>query len=724
MAGLIIVSNRLPVSVKKVDGELEYSPSIGGLSTALASYAENGNNKWIGWPGIPTDELTDEDIQRITKKLRKQNCYPVFLTQKQLEGFYNGYSNSVLWPMFHHLPIETGDTPANWKAYKEVNRLYADVTLELSKTSDDIWVHDYQLLLLPEMLRVKRPKQQIGFFLHIPFPVPKDLFQTPHAADLLRGVLGSDLIGTHTTAYANNFLDCVQQAALGVVGPRKVALPTRIVRVKDFPIGINYDKFAAATKAVEVKKEYTKLLWKYRGRKVILTIDRLDPTKGLVERLKAYHTLLKENPTLHGKVVMVMQAMPSRTEIDVYKKLRQDVDTLIDDINKTYGKRGWEPVEPIFSALPFATYAAMYQRADVAFIAPIRDGMNLVAKEYLASRPRGDGVLVLSETAGAAEELKDAVLVNPAKPRTMVQGLQDALTMKPEVLKRRTKKMQRYLKSHTVDKWANNFITSLAAPVVQPVKHFTRSLIGTPEKALVADYHQAKKRLILLDYDGTLQPIVRHPEDAKPSRKILNALERLGSDKRNEVVIISGRDKPTLEAWLGHLPVTLVAEHGAFLRKAGWKNWRRMLGGQTDWKKDVTKLFNYYAAQTPGATVEQKEDAVVWHYRGASPFHAQKNLVSLKKLLKPIARTEKLRIKDGKKALEVHHLDIGKGHALREWLLTDHDFLMIAGDDVTDEDMFTAAPKGSWTIKVGRLRSAANYRLPTPDAVHKLLRKL
>ena len=487
MAGLIIVSNRLPVSIKKVDGELEYSPSIGGLSTALASYTENGNNKWIGWPGIPTDELTDEDIQRITKKLRKQNCYPVFLTQKQLEGFYNGYSNSVLWPMFHHLPIETGDTPANWKAYKEVNRLYADITLELSKASDDIWVHDYQLLLLPEMLRVKRPKQQIGFFLHIPFPVPKDLFQTPHAADLLRGVLGSDLIGTHTTAYANNFLDCVQQAALGVVGPRKVALPTRIVRVKDFPIGINYDKFAAATKAVEVKKEYTKLLWKYRGRKVILTIDRLDPTKGLVERLKAYRTLLKENPTLHGKVVMVMQAMPSRTEIDVYKKLRHDVDALIEDINKTYGKRGWEPVEPIFSALPFATYAAMYQRADVAFIAPIRDGMNLVAKEYLASRPRGDGVLVLSETAGAAEELKDAVLVNPAKPRTMVQGLQDALTMKPEVLRRRTKKMQRYLKSHTVDKWANNFITSLAAPVVQPVKHFTRSLIGTPEKALVAD---------------------------------------------------------------------------------------------------------------------------------------------------------------------------------------------------------------------------------------------
>ena len=592
MAGLIIVSNRLPVSVKKVDGELEYSPSIGGLSTALASYAENGNNKWIGWPGIPTDELTDEDIQRITKKLRKQNCYPVFLTQKQLEGFYNGYSNSVLWPMFHHLPIETGDTPANWKAYKEVNQLYADMTLELSKTSDDIWVHDYQLLLLPEMLRVKRPKQQIGFFLHIPFPVPKDLFQTPHAADLLRGVLGSDLIGTHTTTYANNFLDCVQQAALGVVGPRKVALPTRIVRVKDFPIGINYDKFAAATKAVEVKKEYTKLLWKYRGRKVILTIDRLDPTKGLVERLKAYHTLLKENPTLHGKVVMVMQAMPSRTEIDVYKKLRHDVDTLIEDINKTYGKRGWEPVEPIFSALPFATYAAMYQRADVAFIAPIRDGMNLVAKEYLASRPRGDGVLVLSETAGAAEELKDAVLVNPAKPRTMVQGLQDALTMKPEVLQRRTKKMQRYLKSHTVDKWANNFITSLAAPVVQPAKHFTRSLIGTPEKALVADYHQSKKRLILLDYDGTLQPIVRHPEDAKPSRKILNALERLGSDKRNEVVIISGRDKPTLETWLGHLPVTLVAEHGAFLHKAGWKNWRRSARRR---RKRGQRAFRRYA---------------------------------------------------------------------------------------------------------------------------------
>ena len=560
--------------------------------------------------------------------------------------------------------------------------------------------------------------------MHIPFPTPKDLFQTPHAAELLRGTLGADLIGTHTTTYANNFLECCQQAALGVVGPRKVALPTRIVRVKDFPIGINYDKFAVATKAVEVKKEYTKLLWKYRGQKIILTIDRLDPTKGLVERLKAYSTLLKENPILHGKVTMVMQAMPSRTEIEVYKKLRENVDSIIEEINSTYGTKTWLPVEPIFSALPFAQYAAMYQRADVAFIAPIRDGMNLVAKEYLASRPRGDGVLVLSETAGAAEELKDAILVNPAKPHTMVRGLKDALTMKPEILKRRTKKMQRYLKSHTVDKWANNFISSLGAPAVQPIKHFTRSLTGAAEKSLVADYHQSKKRLILLDYDGTLQPIVRRPEDAKPSRKTLNALERLASDKRNEVVIISGRDKPTLTEWLGHLPITLVAEHGGFVKKPGWKKWHRMLGGQTNWKKDIIKLFDYYAAQTPGAVVEQKEQAVVWHYRNAAPFYAQKNLVSLKRLLKPIAKQERLRIKDGKKVLEIHHLDIDKGHALQEWLLADQDFLLIIGDDVTDEDMFAAAPKGAWTVKVGRIRSVASWRLPTPDAVHKLLRKL
>lgn len=721
---LVIVSNRLPLSVKKVDGKLEYSPSVGGLSTALSSYVESGQARWIGWPGIALEDITNDEQAAITAKLRKQHCYPVFLTKKQIDGFYNGYSNGALWPLFHHLPIGGGATKANWRIYKEVNKLFADETIKLSKEQHDVWVHDYQLLLVPGMLRDVRPTQHIGFFLHIPFPGPGDLFQLDNACELLRGMLGADLIGTHTTNYATNFLDCCQQEGIGIIAPRKVVLPTRIVRVVDFPIGINYRKFAEASKSTAVTRELGRLEWKYWGKKVILTIDRLDPTKGLVERLHAYRTLLEENPKLHGKVTMVMQAMPSRTDVPEYQKLRTDVEQLIEDINTTFGNRWWQPVEPIFSPLPFEQYAALYQRADIAFITPLRDGMNLVAKEYLASHPNSDGILVLSKTAGAAEELKDAILVDPLKPRSLVNGLKKALDAKPSSFLEQTTKMQRYLRRHTVEKWADTFINTLQTPLPQPARFFTRSLVGSSEKALITDYREARKRLLLLDYDGTLQPITRRYEDAKPSRQTLTALERLGSDSRNRVVVISGRDRDTLTKWLGKLPVTLVAEHGAFIKRPEWKTWHRMLSDVGGWKDTVTQLFEDYAAITPGARVEVKEHSVVWHFRAVTPFLAKKTEVLIRKELRGLAKTNRLGIKEGKMVLEVHHLDISKGHVLQEWLLKDQDFVMAIGDDTTDEDMFIAAPAGTYTVKVGRGRSAARYRLPNPAAVHKLLKKL
>lgn len=724
MPRVVIVSNRLPVSVKKVDGKLEYYPSAGGLATGLSSYASSGNNRWIGWPGIPSDDLTEQDQKDIAAELKKHHCYPVFLTQKQLDGFYNGYSNSVLWPLFHHMKVDSGDTAANWRTYKEVNKLYAETTLRLTRDSDRLWLHDYQLMLLPELLRVARPKGKIGFFLHIPFPSPELFLTSKHAAALVKGLLGADLVGMHTTAYCENFLEVCRELHIGIAAPRKVILPERVVRVADLPIGIDYKKFSDASKSFEVGLEYRKLQVKYFGKKVILTIDRLDPSKGLVGRLKAYRMLLAENPRLHGKVVMVMQAMPSRTEVAAYQKLRVDVEKLVQQINDQYGTRRWKPLETIFSPLPFAEYAALYQRADVAFIAPIRDGMNLVAKEYLASHPKSDGILVLSETAGAAQELKDAVLVNPYKLRSLVTGLSDALSMTPSGFLRRARSMQRRLRRNTIDKWAEGFMDLLERPIPVPNIRFTRSLAKPQTVELIADYHQARKRLILLDYDGTLEPLKRRPEDAKPSRSTLAALKRLAKDPRNHVAVISGRSRGNLMTWLGEIPITLVAEHGGFIRLRDHKSWRKTNEHSLRWEKEVTALLSSYATQTPNAFVERKEWSIAWHYRNASPFYAQKNLIILKKLLGPIAKREKLGVVDGNKTLEVHHLDVSKGHITQEWLLHDQDFILAIGDDTTDEDMFAALPASSHTIKVGRGITKANYRLPNVSTVHSLLRKL
>lgn len=724
MAKRVIVSNRLPVTARKVDGKIEYKEGGGGLATALSTFTTKRNSLWIGWPGIPDDEVTSEDKRVITAYLKKKNCHPVWLTKKQLERFYNGYSNSVLWPLFHDMESVTGDTRANWDMYKEVNQLFADTTLKLSDKNDSIWVHDYQLMMTPEMIRIKRVKAKIGFFLHIPFPAGKYLFKTPHAHRLLKGLLGADVIGTHTPSYAQNFLDCCEEKGIGRVGSDKVSLQTHVVRVTDFPISINYDAFAEMTQTVEVSREFRKLQRKYRGKKVILMSDRMDPTKGLVERLTAYQTLLKTHKELHGKVIMAMIAMPSRGEIEVYKNLRQKIEKLVDTINKEFGAKDWQPIDARFDSFPFAQYAALYRRADVAFIAPIRDGMNLVAKEFLASADKHDGVLVLSETAGAAEELKDAVLVNPKRPQTLVDGLQKALTMPKSELRRRTANMQRHIQHFNVDRWVDSFITTLESPrklpSIQRTKTLNRKLIGQ----LQADYVLANRRLLLFDYDGTLSPLVSNPADAKPNRKIIKRLQKLNKPANTDVVLVSGRSKDELQEWFGDIPIGIAAEHGAFFRRVGGKNWHKTSSASQAWMNEIGAIFDRYTSLTPGAHTERKNWAITWHFRNASPYYAQKNLVALRLVVKPLLKKYNLAIKEGNKVFEVLPRDINKGRIAQEWLIQDQDFVLCIGDDTTDEDMFIAVPPNSWTIKVGRGSTKANYRLPDVGAVHALLKKL
>lgn len=724
MGKLVIVSNRLPISVKKVHGELEYSNSIGGLATGLASVTTKGKSVWIGWPGIVDEDLTTEDKVAIVKELKKHDCHPVFLSKKIVDEYYNYYSNRILWPLFHTLPVKAAVTTASWTAYEKANRAFADETLAMTKPGTTIWVHDYQLLLVPRLLRAKRPTDKIGFFLHIPFPASRTWNTLPQASRLMLGLMGADLIGVHTPSYRDNFLATAKSLHIGTVLERKIALTKRVVRVAEFPLGINYTKFSRAIKLRFVKAERARLLWKYRGKKVIIAFDRLDPTKGFVERLVAYRTLLREHPELHTKVVLVMVGNPTREEVPEYKALKEKVESLVADINQEFGTTRWTPVDYQYTTMNYQQIAALFGRADIGFITPLRDGMNLNAKEYIASQQEAAGILVLSETAGAAEELKEAILVNPRKPRTMVDGLYKALTLRPHDLKRRLKTMQRHLSHFTAERWADNFMQALASN--RPASGIHRTTrFGIPQQdKLLAQYHLAKKRLLLFDYDGTLSPIVKHPEDAKPTTHLKMLLTRLTKDPANDVVIISGRSKNDLHDWLGDLPVALAAEHGALFRRKGGKNWYKTTTSDMSWQDEVGALFDYYAEQTPGAMVERKKWATVWHYRSASPYYAQKHLVILKRLLKPLAKQYGLTVKEGKKILEVHPAEIHKGRVSQEWLIHDHDFVLAVGDDTTDEDMFAAAPPDAWTIRVGRGSTTANYRLPDVPAVLRLLRKL
>lgn len=729
MPQVIIVSNRLPVSVKKENGLLKFSASVGGLATGLASYASRRKNRWIGWPGIASDELSHEDEDLIVAELAKHNCTPVFLTQKQLDDFYNGYSNRIIWPLFHNLRRDTLDEATHqryWRTYREINRKYAEAVLSSSDMGGHIWVHDYHLMLVPEIIRAARADVIIGFFLHVPWPASKSLKSLREGKKIVSGVLGADVAGFHTPGYVTNFLDSSQAYGWQQNVRHEVAVNGHSTRVADFPMGIDYQKYASATKSRQVKDAVKRYRKRYKGQKIIVSVDRLDPSKGLVERVKAYAALLQAYPKLRGKVVFAMVAAPSRMDVPAYQRLSKRLQILVDEINAKYGKAGWTPIDYMNVSQPFEEVSALFQAADVAFITPLRDGMNLAAKEFVASR-RSGGVLILSETAGAAEELRnDALLVNPAKPETMVAALHRGLTMRRRELKRRLRHMQQELESNTVQDWARDFVGALNRPIPGTGALSLRLLL---RRQLINDFRQAERRLLLLDYDGSLVPFHENFAAAKPPKSLIKLLEKLGADPTIDLVLISGRTVQDLGNWFGELPVNLVAEHGAAVKKAGTKNWTTIEKVNTKWKDDIEPILQKYTNLTPGARLEVKPHSLVWHYRAASPYHAGKYAVTLKRVLKPILKTYGLELMQGNKALEIKSARIGKGEAAQRWLKNDYGFIMSIGDDATDEDLFAILPLTSeetkvYGVKIGRGRTKATYRLPSHKDVLSLLKKL
>ncbi len=726
MSQVIIVSNRLPVSVKKDAEGLHFYPSLGGLATGLSSYVTDSRNRWIGWPGIASDELTNQDRQTIVAELAKSNCSPVFLTQREIDAFYSGYSNTILWPLFHNLAKQRNVAPTErehwWTAYRSVNRQYAQATLNIAETGSRIWVHDYQLLLVPELLRAERADITSGFFLHIPFPDTKTFQRLPESKKLLNGMLGADVIGFHTPGYVANFLANSQQNGLAPSDTNMVVLPDHTVRVGNFPMGIDYEKYAGAKKSKVVKAAVRKYRKRYKHLRVIVAVDRLDPSKGLIERLEAYQTFLQLQPRLRGKIIFSMVAAPSRTDVPAYISLAKRLQTLVDEINLEYGTPKWQPVDYMNISVPFEDVTALFQIADVAFIAPLRDGMNLAAKEFIASKDKS-GVLILSQTAGAAHELPDAILVNPRKPEELVDALQQALTMRRRELRARLKRMQQQLATNTVQDWAHDFVEALQTPVPgTPV--ITRALKGKFITALTDEYRQARSRLLMLDYDGSLVPFSEDYHDATPPKTLISLLNKLSQDERNDVILISGRSAEDLESWFGELPVSLVAEHGAGLKKAGNKSWQTIEKVDTRWKHLLLPVLEKYAAKTPKARVEIKPHSLVWHYRGSPPYYAEKYAVTIKKVLKPILKTYGLELLQGNKVLEIKNPRVNKGAAAQRWLKRHYDFKLSLGDDMTDEELFTAMPEDAYTIKVGRGRTAARFRLASSAETIKLLKSL
>jgi trehalose 6-phosphate synthase/phosphatase len=720
MAQVLIVSNRLPITVSKVDGHLTYETSIGGLSNGLSGYASGRGNLWIGWPGLASDDLTEADKQAITRRLARSHCMPVFLTQRQIDDFYTGYSNGLVWPLLHSMKSGPDEHHERWwKSYRDVNKLFARTIVESAEHDATIWVHDYQLMLVPEYVERELPHNHIGFFLHTPFPTLKILQKLPEAKRLVGSLLQADLVGLQTKVNVENFSATVEGFDFGVVDDGLLIQRGRSVQITDFPIGIDYAKFDKAYQLPDVRKAVRRMRAKYAGLKIIAGVDRLDITKGFVERLKAYQKFLQQNPKQRKKVVFVLVGAPSRGDVPAYKKLARDVEKMVAEINHQFGTKTWQPVDYI-KGLPFHDVSALFQIADVGFVTPRKDGMNLVAKEFIASK-RKSGVLILSEGAGAAEELRDALLVNLDQPETLVAALEQALAMRKIDITGRFDAMNEIVANHTIHGWAKDFMGALKKPIPLPVLPLTAST----SRKLAAEYHRADRRAFFLDYDGALADIELRPEDAKPTAAVLKTLQKLAVNAKNDIFVISGRSRVDMTEWLGSAGVGLVAEHGAFIRKPGSKRWQATAAADISWKKELRPLLKFYAKETPGAHVEEKSAGMVWHYRESPPYQANKNMVLLRKELKPLLQQFELRAHSGKKIVEIKHKDMDKGTAVRRFLAEQrYDFILVAGDDYTDENMFKASPTWAYTIKVDGGLTDARFRVRNVAALVSLLAKL
>jgi len=699
MAKTILVSNRLPV---RIDADGHVARTAGGLASALAAAQVDGpsvgheaspqQTLWVGWPGAASEDLGAHP--GVNQRLAALGLAPVLLGQAELDAYYEGYSNATLWPVLHTMVTRAEFRPDWFAAYEAVNRRFVEVVLEHTRPGDAIWIHDFHLFLAPRMLREARSDVRIGFFLHTPFP-SSELFRTlPEREALLEGVLGADLIGFHTYSYLRHF----RSALLRVLGVESemdaVRCRDHTARLGVHPIGHDHAGFAAALAAPEFARVFHEHGAELGARQLVLGVERLDYTKGVPQKLAAIRRFLEQSPELRRGTVFLLVAVPSRQGIREYDLLTEQVQREVGALNGEFGSVGRVPVQFLHQNLPLTELAALYALADVCVVTPLIDGMNLVAKEFIAckavapeARP---GVLVLSEFAGAAQEMSEALLVNPydidAVAATIAQGLQLAEGER----RRRTAAMGPRLVRRDAKAWAQKFLSELAALDTSPPCARAGEDLATLAEELARAALDGRRVALFLDYDGTLRAFTADPDAAVPDAGLRALLRGLAAREALDVAIVSGRPSEFLERHLGDLGVTLVAEHGYCWRRAHAPSWEHVHPDvDASWKGDVRPILQQAVDLTPGTTLEEKRSALVWHYRRAEPDFGAWRAHLLLAELTDVTASLPVVVHLGRKIVEVSSQLFSKGTAVR-YLVGElaPAIVLAAGDDQTDETMF------------------------------------
>jgi trehalose 6-phosphate synthase/phosphatase len=725
MQRLLIVSNRLPVTVRREGDELQFLQSMGGLATGLKAFYQSYESLWIGWCGISLENI--RNAEKVTIQERLQNefaCRTVFLSEKETELYYEGFCNKTIWPLFHYFTDYTVFSKRLWETYNQVNNRFCSVITDIARPDDIIWLHDYHLMLLPRLIRAALPPAKIGFFLHIPFPSYEVFRSLPWRKEVLQGLLGSDLVGFHTYSYVRHFLSSVRRILGYEHSLGNIYSKNRIIKVDAFPMGIDHTEFENAARDSKIQEEADIISKRAGRRKIILSIDRLDYTKGILQRLEAFDLFLENNPEYKEKVTLILCATPSRTGVETYKLLKRQLDEAVGRVNGKHGTIGWVPVWYMFRSSPFHTLIALYSIADVALITPLRDGMNLIAKEYVAAKVNGEGVLILSEMAGAASELGEALSVNPNNKEQVAEAIEKALSMSREEQIERNSKMQERIRRYNVTKWAEDFVETLSEVKKQQQKLYANRITLKMRKKLIYEYTEGKNRLLLLDYDGTLVSFAENPAQARPDRVLVDFLKRLCAQPETTVVIISGRQKETLERWFGTLSAGMVAEHGVWIKNPR-EPWEMIEPLRDTWKEDIRPILNLFVNRTPGSFLEEKEYSLVFHYRKTDPALASVRVSELKDALLNLTTHLNLGVLEGSRIVEIKNTGINKGRAAMRWLSSSTwDFILAAGDDWTDENLFEVLPLSAYSIKVGLGRSRARFNVGSVEEMRDLLKEI
>lgn len=724
---IVIVAYRLPFKLVRKKNTTTVFQNSGGLVSAILSLSEkiygqdvgNSSEKMV-WLGKGDNEAHEFAIHKEISEYFE--IRPVLIPDSINEKFYSGFSNDLIWPLFHYFPSLAVFDNSYYENYLKANLLFLEELRKLIKPGDFIWIHDYQLFPLSAMIREIFPEASIAFFLHIPFPSFEIFRILPRLwrNEILKGMLGADLIGFHTNDYTQHFIKSVRRCLGCETSLNTIHYDSRILKADTFPIGIDYSRFSENIFTPETGKQLIKLRRQIKKHILIFSVDRLDYTKGFLHRLNAFDLFLKQHKTYRGKVIFNMVIVPSRDTIARYIEMKKEIEATVGRINGQYSTLDWRPIIYQYKSLNFNELVSLYNTSDIALITPLRDGMNLVSKEFVASQNDNPGVLILSEMAGAAAELGEAILVNPTDAQEVAGAIYQAIKMPVKEKEEKIRRMQARISEYDVFAWARDVVNSVRRIKNEQENLKVKFFNSRIQKSISDLYKRSQKAIFFFDYDGTLVPLRRYPEEAIPEDKTLKILDEL--TLRNKVIIVSGREKKFLERWFANQQVYLVAEHGAYTKSPGG-NWQSETELDNEWKNMLFPIMQRYVKRCKGSFIEEKSASLCWHYRNADAELADIRAIELREEISEILASNLwLQIIEGHKVIEVKKSGYNKGTTAKKLIGNDkYDFIMAIGDDKTDEELFMALPPETITIKVGKESSGAKFNIHKQSEVLSFL---